>query len=582
MAVSITTAIGILASFVLGVLVTWLLMRRRISLAKDESRNEGNAEIARANERTSLLGSELERERDRVRQLENQFSEAQRQSSRTLEESATLRERSNRVPMLEQQISTLQTAIQEEKSRSSALAEQSSRIPQLEGSLKTSTAEAQQWKEQLSDTREQLSFSNSRLESISQRTKELEAQLSELSITFRNLADAKESLSSKVAELTTSLAAEREKNPEKLALLDNAEKKLSDTFKTLANAILEENSSRFTKQNETNISQILLPLNEKLGEFKSKVEQVYVQDSNDRTALKTQITQLMSLSERVSDDAKNLTDALKGSSKTQGNWGELILESVLEKSGLRKGHEYELRETYHYEDGSRGQPDVVICLPEDRQLVVDSKVSLTDYERYTSASSDSEAQVALEAHVASVRRHIRELSEKDYPSLCGIKSLDLVVMFVPLESAFAAAIAADNTLWEEGFRKDVLLVSPSSMLFVLRTVKYLWKQEDQAQHVRDIAKCGEDLYDKIVSFIEDLRGLGRQLQKAQTCYENASKKLSEGRGNLIARADKLRQLGLIPKKQLPAELVERAAQEPIAINAVVGEQTEALEPDLGI
>jgi DNA recombination protein RmuC len=452
----------------------------------------------------------------------------QRRLDGALEESARLTERARRVPSLEEEISSLQVNLREQTSRCSASTEQASRIPELE-------------------------------------------------TTCQKLADARTTLATEVAKLTTALAAERERNPEKLALLDEAKLKLSDAFKSLANDILEEKSSRFTEQNKTNISHILEPLNLKIEEFKTKVEQVYVQDSNDRTALKTQVTQLMSLSEKVSDDARNLADALKGSSKTQGNWGELILEHVLEASGLRKGHEYELRETYHYEDGTRGQPDVVILLPEDRQLVVDAKVSLTDYERYASTSVDTERQAALQSHVGSVRRHIKELSEKDYHTLYGLRSLDLVVMFVPLEPAFAAAIAADSSLWDEGLRRNVLLVSPSSLLFVLRTVAYLWRQEAQARNVQEIARCGADLYDKFVGFVEDLKGLGRQLQKAQLCYENASKKLSVGKGNLISRADKLKELGVAPKKVLPPELVEVALEEPITIYAAVDESVEPAE-----
>ena len=516
-----------------GITIAWYVLRSRISLARNEGRSEGGAEVARANERALLLASELGRERAKIREQDNQFVETRRQLSAVLEERAGLSERATRVPSLEEQTCALRTSLQEETNRSSALAEQCLRIPDLEQSLQTKTSEARQLTDQLSDLREQ------------------------------------------VARLSTALADEQKQNPERLALLNEAKQTLSDTFKSLANDILEDKSSRFTERNRVNISQILEPLNLKIEEFKAKVEQVYVQDTRDRTELKTQVTQLMSLSERVSDDARDLADALKGSSKTQGNWGEMILESVLEASGLRKGHEYELRETYHYEDGSRGQPDVIIKLPEDRQLVVDSKVSLTDYERYAKASVEGEAEAALQSHVASVRRHIKELSEQDYHTLYGLKSLDLVVMFVPLESAFAAAIAADSTLWEEGLRRNVLLVSPSSLLFVLRTVAYLWRQDAQARNVQEIARCGADLYDKFVTFTEDLKGLGRQLDKAQVCYENASKKLSDGKGNLISRADKLKKLGVSPKKALAPELVEAALEEPITLYAAARGRTRA-------
>ncbi len=521
-----TTVAGLL----IGMTIATYLLRNRISRARDEGRAESNAETARESQRASLIGSELERERAKIREQDVKLTAMQGRLDNALAESARLTERAARLPSLDEQILSLQNSLLEQTSLCAALTEQTSRIP------------------------------------------ELEAEVSGLTTTSQNLVDEKVALTAEAAKLTAVLAAEREQNPEKLALLGEAKQKLSDAFKALANDILEDKSVRFTEQNKTNISEILQPLNLKIQEFKDKVEQVYVQDSNDRTELKTQVTQLMSLSERVSDDARNLAEALKGSSKTQGNWGELILESVLEASGLRKGHEYELRETYHYEDGSRGQPDVVIMLPEDRQLVVDAKVSLTDYDRYVSASIDTERQSSLQSHVASVRRHIKELSEKDYHTLYGLKSLDLVVMFVPVEPAFAAAIAAANSLWEEGLRRNVLLVSPSSLLFVLRTVAYLWRQEAQARKVQEIARFGADLYDKFVAFVEDIKGLGRQLQKAQLCYENASKKLSEGKGNLVSRADKLKKLGVSPKKALPPELVEVALQEPIIIHAAADEE----------
>lgn len=550
-----------LLSFGLGSLITRYALRNRDSSAKAESA----AEIARLNERASLLSIDLDRERMKAKLDESKIIEVQVQLQHAIEEAARLQERAERVPSLEEQVTSLRSDLQNESNKCSALSEQTSRVPILQSDLQLANKRIEDIANELTSLREALASSSSSLSAEQQATARLDAQVTELQGMRQQLMDSKENLTAEVSRLTTALASEQQQTQEKLALLQNAKDQMSAAFKSLANEILEEKSSRFTEQNRTNISQILQPLNVKIDDFKKKVEEVYVEESKDRVALKTQVVQLMNLSEKVSDDAKNLADALKGSSKTQGNWGELILERVLESSGLRKGHEYELRETYHYEDGTRGQPDVVIQLPEEKHLIIDAKVSLTGYERYSSASDEDDAKNALDAHINSVRTHIKELSEKDYPTLYGLKSLDFVVMFVPLESAFAAAIAADSSLWEYGFRRNVLLVSPSSLLFVLRTVKFLWKQEDQAQHVKEIAKCGEDLYDKLVSFIEDLKGLGKQLQKAQLCHENATKKLSEGRGNIISRADNLKQLGLTPKKALPADLVERALQEPIVI-----------------
>jgi DNA recombination protein RmuC len=510
----------------LGVGLAWLLLRNRAQAARGLAIGESQTEISLLSQRLSSVGEELGRERVKLGAAESYLAELQNQLNATRVECAQLKERADRVPELQDQLASLHPRLQEEASRSAALAAQSSRIPGLEESLASAALENQQLNEQVANLRV------------------------------------------KVAELTTDLSKERGRAAENLALLDEAREKLSDAFKSLASDILEQTSSRFTEQNKTNIGQILGPLATKIQEFQAKVELVHHQDSTDRTTLREQVRQLMSLSERVSDDARNLADALKGSSKTQGNWGELILESVLEASGLRKGHEYELRETYHYEDGNRGQPDVVIRLPEERQLVIDAKVSLTDYDRYANAGNDAERQSALESHVASVRRHIKELSEKNYHTLYELNSLDLVVMFVPIEPAFAAAVAEDGTLWEEGLRRNVLLVSPSILLFVLRTVAYLWRQEAQARNVQEIAKCGADLYDKFVGFVADMKGLGHQLQKADSCYENAFSKLHEGKGNLVGRADKLRKLGVTPKKSLPPELVEAATEEPLIIDSI--------------
>ena len=392
-----------------------------------------------------------------------------------------------------------------------------------------------------------------------------ETERAELSAKRDQLLEEQEGLRTKLAELTTVLAAEREQTTEKLALLDKAKEQLADAFKSLANDILEEKSVRFTEQNKTNIGQILEPLGTRLKEFQAKVEQVYLQESKDRSALGEQVRQLMSLNQRMSADAKNLTDALKGSSKTQGNWGELVLERVLEASGLRKGHEYELRETYWHENGHKGQPDIVIFLPEGRHLVVDAKVSLKDYERSVKTENDTDRRAAIDRHLASVRRHMKELSEKDYQALHELNSLDFVIMFVPIEPAFALAIAEDSGLWEEAWKRNVLLVSPSTLLFVLRTVAYLWRQEDQARNVQEIASRGAELYDKLVGFLADLEKIGERLEQAKESYEGALNKFSKGSGNVIRRAEKLKELGVTPSKSLPTHIVEIALDEPLVL-----------------
>lgn len=368
---------------------------------------------------------------------------------------------------------------------------------------------------------------------------------------------------SRLAELDARLDAERRAADDKLAMLIAARESLADQFKSLANDILEEKAKRFTEQNRTNLGQLLDPLRLKLQEFQGKVEQVYVQEGKDRSALAEQVRQLMELNQSLSQDAKNLTRALKGSSKTQGNWGELILERVLEASGLRKGEEYDVQESHTRDDGSRAQPDVVIHLPDDRHLVVDAKVSLTAYEEYVTAEDEGERQAWTKRHLDSVRGHIKGLSERNYQDLYGLKSLDFVLMFVPVEPAFMLAVTHDRELFMDAWQKNVLLVSPSTLLFVVRTVAHLWRQEAQSRNAQDIARRGAELYDKLVGFVEDLEAVGNRIEQAQKAYHAAHSKLASGRGNVIRQAEMLKQLGVKPAKALPGAMVEAAMDDGI-------------------
>lgn len=381
-----------------------------------------------------------------------------------------------------------------------------------------------------------------RLPVVEGRLQEAEQQLSQLN--------------AQIASLNTQLAQERSQSAEKLALLQNARDELSNQFKNLANDILEEKSKRFSDQNQQSLGQLLEPLKTRLQEFQGKVEQVYVQEGKDRSALAEQVRQLMELNRTVSQEANNLTRALKGSNKTQGNWGELILERVLETAGLRKGEEFDVQESHTTPDGRRLQPDVVLHLPEDRHLVIDAKATLVAYEDYANAEDDKHRDVALKRHLDAVRAHIKGLSEKNYQDLYGIKSLDFVLMFIPIEPAFMLAVTHDRDLFMDAWNKNVLLVSPSTLLFVVRTVASLWRQEAQNRNAQDIAKRGADLYDKFAGFVEDLESLGNRLGQAQKDYDNALNKLSTGRGNLIRQAEMLKKLGVKPAKSLPTALVD--------------------------
>ncbi|MBU3657553.1 MAG: DNA recombination protein RmuC [Rhodocyclaceae bacterium] len=365
-------------------------------------------------------------------------------------------------------------------------------------------------------------------------------------------------LNAQIAALNTQLTQERSQNLEKIALLQNAREELSSQFKNLANDILEEKSKRFSEQNQQSLGQLLEPLKTRLQEFQGKVEQVYVQEGKDRSALAEQVRQLMELNRTVSQEANNLTRALKGSNKTQGNWGELILERVLETAGLRKGEEFDVQESHTTGDGKRLQPDVVLHLPEDRHLVIDAKATLVAYEDYANAEDDKHREAALKRHLDAVRSHIKGLSEKNYQDLYGLKSLDFVLMFIPIEPAFMLAVTHDRELFMDAWNKNVLLVSPSTLLFVVRTVASLWRQEAQNRNAQDIAKRGAELYDKLAGFVEDMESLGNRLGQAQKDYDGAISKLSTGRGNLIRQAEMLKKLGVKPNKALPTPMVEQA------------------------
>jgi DNA recombination protein RmuC len=388
------------------------------------------------------------------------------------------------------------------------------------------------------------------------------AALRSLSEETRSRFEAKSAeagaLAIEVAQLRNTLEGERNASQDKLTLLLDAKQALTDQFKALANEILEEKTKRFTEQNKTNLGALLDPLKLRINEFQAKIEDTYVKEGKDRTALGEQVRQLMVLNQHMSEDAKNLTRALRGSSKAQGSWGELVLERVLEGSGLRKGEEYVVQSSHTRDDGTRALPDVIIHLPEGRSLVIDSKVSLVAYEEFAVTESELERAAAAKRHMDSIRGHIKGLSGKNYQALYSLNSLDFVLLFVPIEPAFMLAVASDRDLFMEAWNRNVLLVSPSTLLFVVRTVAHLWRQEAQSRNAQEIARRGAELYDKFVGFIEDMNSLGNRLKQAQGDYDEAYGKLSSGRGNLVGQAQKLRQLGVKPSKSLAPALVDGA------------------------
>lgn len=362
---------------------------------------------------------------------------------------------------------------------------------------------------------------------------------------------------SEIAQLKAQLQSKEELLIRQQEELLNMRNQLNKDFQVLANQILEEKTLRFTTTNKENIEAILKPLNEKLVEFKSKVEETYDKESKQRFSLEERIRELVALNNQISTDANNLTKALKGNNKIQGNWGEMILESILEKSGLKKGEEYYVQETIKDEfgrtiqsnEGNRMQPDIIVSYPGGRKIVIDSKVSLTAYVRYIEAETDEEKAVAEKEHILSVKQHIDELSKKSYQDY--IESLDFVMMFIPTEPAYILAMQLDSNLWDYAYKKRILLISPTNLIASLKVVADLWKREYQSRNAQEIAKRGAMLYDKFVAFVDTLQDVGKNIDRSQKSYDRAFSQLKDGNGNLIRQAEMLKELGIKSKKELP-------------------------------
>lgn len=336
--------------------------------------------------------------------------------------------------------------------------------------------------------------------------------------------------------------------------LDEIGKKFTNEFKLLADQVLEDKSKRFTELNQTNMERLLKPLGENLTQFQRKVEEVYDKESKERFSLGKEVEKLVGLNQRISEEAQNLTNALKGQVKQQGNWGEMILESILEKSGLVKGREYFVQESIKNEEGKRFQPDVIIEYPDKRRVVIDSKVSLVAYERYSTSNNPAEQEKALAEHLRSIRAHIEILSSKRYQEL--VRSLDFVSMFLPIEPAYMLAMQADPEIWNYAYSKGVLLLSPTNLIAALRLIHNLWQREYQNRHAMEIAERGGQLFDKFVNFTENMLAIGDNISKTHKAYESAMGQLTEGKGNLVAQAQKLKDLGAKAKKSLPESLMD--------------------------
>jgi DNA recombination protein RmuC len=360
-----------------------------------------------------------------------------------------------------------------------------------------------------------------------------------------------------LATVSATREQEQKSSAEKLKLLEQAKNDLSKEFENLANRIFDEKSEKFTKLNKSTVDLTVNPLREQIKEFKERVEFVYDKESKDRQSLLSEIGHLKNLNNQISQDAVNLTRALKGESKTQGNWGEVILEKVLEESGLRKGHEYQAQSSFTDDDGRRKSPDVIVHLPDEKDIIIDSKMSLTDYERYCSEDDESLRKAHLKAHVASIKTHVKQLSVKGYEQLEGVKTLDFVLLFIPIEAAFLSAFEQDPELFRDAYESNIIVVSPTTLLATLRTIQSIWRYERQSKNAEEIASQAGKLYDQIALLSSSMLDVGKHLDNAHKAHEKAVNQLSSGRGNLLGRAEKLEKLGAKTKKTLPKALVDK-------------------------
>lgn len=418
-------------------------------------------------------------------------------------------------------------------------------------------------------------------ESTSRVAAETEAKrISALEAECHKLREVSESLRAANGRFEADLAHEKTASMEKLALLEDARARLGDAFQALSAQALQASNQSFLELAKTSLGQfqteakgdlaarekaigdLLKPIHDQLGEFKTSITKAMDEAGKERHGLQTEVATLSRLNQTISAEAKNLAGALKGSNKIQGDWGEMILEHLLEASGIAKGTGFSVQRQYDSEEDKRGKPDVILNLPGNRCLIVDSKVSIDAYVAHCSAEEPVERQAHLKRHLDSVRSHIDGLSKRDYRRLEGLRgTLDFVVMFVPVEPAFLLAISQDDSLFMEAWKKNVLLSSPSTLLYVLRIVDHLWRQENQARNAREIADRGAKLYDKFQTFVSEFQKIGTALEAARKSYTSSFDYLSTGKGNLIGQAEKLRELGVKPSKSLPQSLIERSADE---------------------
>jgi DNA recombination protein RmuC len=410
--------------------------------------------------------------------------------------------------------------------------------------------------------------SNSEKASLDEKINGLQMQIEQFKSQISNLNSEKETIRSEKEAFAIQLSKKEtdfenlwERNKEQKSEVENLQEKFTKEFENLANKILDEKTNKFTEQNKENMKNILTPLQDKIINFEKKVEDTHKESIDYHAALRQQILGLRDMNAQMSKETINLTKALKGDSKMQGNWGELVLERVLEKSGLEKGREYEVQQSFVTDEGNRVFPDVVINLPDGKKMIVDSKVTLTAYERYINEEDDDAKEQYLKEHINSLKRHVEQLGDKNYQDLYHMESPDFVLLFIPIESAFAVALNEDTNLYNKAFEKNIVIVTPSTLLATLRTIDSMWANQKQQENALEIARQAGALYDKFEGFVSDLLKIGKRMDEAKSEYQGAMNKLVDGNGNLITSVEKLKKMGAKAKKSLPENIIARAEKE---------------------
>ncbi|WP_332401800.1 DNA recombination protein RmuC [Vibrio metschnikovii] len=435
---------------------------------------------------------------------------------------------------------------------------------QLEQSLQQAQQELDELDQQRDKAEFELKQAHGKMMAVMEKLRHFEAIKQERLVyaeQLNQMRDLKTQLEVQLHEQQARHEQQLAASQDKLQLLERAEERLKQQFEQLANQVFEHKTAKVDAQNQQSLAGLLNPLKEQLEGFKKQVNDSFNQEAKERHTLVHELRNLQQLNEQMAKEALNLTQALKGDNKQQGNWGEVVLARVLAESGLREGHEYHTQVSLQNSAGKRYQPDVIVHLPHNKQVVIDSKMALVAYERYFNAETDSERDRALHDHLSALRNHLKGLSQKDYHQLKGLHSLDYVLMFIPVEPAFQVAIQADPSLVKDALEQNIILVSPTTLLVALRTIDNLWRYERQNQNAQEIAERASKLYDKLRLFVEDMQGLGGALDRANQSYQSAMNKLATGRGNAIRQAESFKQLGVEIKRSIASELVEQAQRE---------------------